>query len=59
MKMKGVVYGPPAPGLPHVAVIFYPGDEVFSARSVPSLVAGEDLIAQVLASAQTMAQSKP
>ena len=47
--MNGVVYDPPAPGLPYLAVVLHKG-EVVVARAVPSVQAGESLIASVFQS---------
>lgn len=47
--MKGVVYDPPAAGLPYLAVVLHK-DEVVVARAVPSVAAGEALIANVFQS---------
>lgn len=44
--MNGVVYLPPTSGLPYLAVVLHDG-EVVVARSVPSVAAGEELIASV------------
>ncbi|HFH3085729.1 TPA: hypothetical protein ACGJRU_005176 [Pseudomonas aeruginosa] len=44
--MHGVVYDPPAAGLPYLAVVLHDG-EVVVARSVSSVEAGEALIAKV------------
>lgn len=44
--MKGVVYDPPAAGLPYLAVVLNKG-EVVVAKSVSSVAAGEALIAKV------------
>jgi hypothetical protein len=44
--MDGVVYDPPASGLPHLAVVLH-NNEVVVARAVPSVAAGEALIASV------------
>lgn len=48
--ITGAVYNPPTPSLPYVAVIFGPDGEVLSSRVVPSVAAGEKLIAHVLSS---------
>ena len=47
--MKGVVYDPPSVGLPHLAVVLHDG-EVVVAKTVPSVAAGEILIADVFQS---------
>lgn len=47
--MRAVVYGPPGPGLPYLAVILNSENEVVSARAVPSVAAGEALIAKTVA----------
>lgn len=47
-KMSSVVYDPPGPGFPFIAVLFDPKGEVVVARTVPSREAGEALIIQVL-----------
>lgn len=44
--MKGVVYDPPAAGLPYIAVVLHDGEVVVS-RAVSSIAAGEALIAKV------------
>lgn len=44
--MKGVVYDPPGPGLPYLAVVLHDGEVVVS-RAVTSVAAGEALIAKV------------
>lgn len=44
--MQGVVYDPPSSGLPYLAVVLHKG-EVVVARAVPSVAAGEALIAEV------------
>jgi hypothetical protein len=41
---QSVVYPPPRPELPHIAVVFRDG-RVLSAVSVPSIEAGEQVIA--------------
>lgn len=46
--ISGVVYDPPKNGFPYLAVIFKPDGEVLVARAVPSLQAGEQLIASTL-----------
>jgi hypothetical protein len=53
--LHGVVYPPPRPDLPHVAVLFRNG-RVLKAVSVPSVEAGEKAIATLL-EAYTMAAS--
>ncbi len=45
-KIVGVVYYPPSPELPYLAVLLYQGD-VLSARAVPSLDAGDAFIANI------------
>ncbi|WP_186083614.1 hypothetical protein [Burkholderia gladioli] len=47
--IQGAVYEPPSPNLPYVAVIIGPDGEVLTSRVVPSIEAGEQLIAAVLA----------
>ena len=47
--MHGVVYDPPAAGLPFLAVVLDNNGEVVVARAVPSARAGEALIASVFA----------
>ncbi len=47
--MHGVVYDPPGAGLPYLAVVLDNNGEVVVARSVPSVAAGESLIATVFA----------
>jgi hypothetical protein len=47
--MKAVVYDPPGPGFPYLAVIFRADGEVLIARSVQSHAQGESLIAKVVA----------
>jgi hypothetical protein len=50
--IQGAVYAPPSGGnLPYVAVLFSPSGEVLTARAVPSIPAGEQLIQDVLSSA--------
>lgn len=49
MSLKGVVYDPPRPGLPYIAVVLDDDNQVVSADSVPSVAAGEALIAEVFA----------
>lgn len=49
--VKGAVYTASNPGLPPVAVIFSPDGEVLTARKVPSVAAGEELIKQTLMAA--------
>lgn len=44
--MKGVVYDPPAVGLPYIAVVLHDGEVVVS-KAVSSVAAGEALIAKV------------
>ena len=48
--IHGAVYTPPNPTLPLVAVIIGPDGEVLTARVVPTVAAGEQLISQVLKS---------
>lgn len=48
--IHGAVYTPPNPSLPLIAVLIGPDGEVLTARVVPSVAAGEKLIADVLAS---------
>jgi hypothetical protein len=43
-EYSGIVYDPPTPDLPYIAVIFRPGGEILSARAVPSAEAGRRLI---------------
>jgi hypothetical protein len=50
--IHGAVYTPPTENLPFVAVIIGPDGEVLTARVVPSVQAGEELVAQVLADAR-------
>ncbi|TWS07794.1 hypothetical protein FJD35_24240 [Pseudomonas mandelii] len=58
MNMKGVVYDPPGPGLPYLAVVLNNG-EVVVARSVSSVAAGEAMIAKVFSDfADAKAQGK-
>ena len=45
--MNAIVYDPPAPGFPYLAVVFKSDGEVLVARSVPSREAGEDMIEEV------------
>lgn len=47
--ISGVVYSPPRPGLPHVAVMFGPDGQTMECAAVPSVAEGEAFIAQVLA----------
>lgn len=47
--MKGVVYDPPAAGLPYLAVVLH-NSEVVVSKAVPSVAAGEALIASVFQS---------
>lgn len=47
--MNGVVYDPPAAGLPYIAVVLHDG-EVVVARAVSSVEIGEALIAEVFQS---------
>lgn len=49
--MKGVVYDPPSAGLPYLAVVLH-DNEVVVAKAVPSVAAGEALIASVFQSFQ-------
>jgi hypothetical protein len=53
---QGVVYPPPRPELPHIAVVFRDG-RVLNAATVPSIEAGEQVIAtfmEAYATAATM-----
>lgn len=45
---SGVVYDPPRPDLPYLAVIFKPEGEVLTALAVASVEAGEALIKKTL-----------
>lgn len=47
--MHGTVYDPPAPGLPHLAVVLDNNGEVIVAKSVSSVAAGEALMASIFA----------
>jgi hypothetical protein len=51
--LTAVVYDPPAPGFPHMAVLFDRGGEVVVAvRPVESIDAGEAALAHIAAEAQ-------
>lgn len=47
-KIATIVYDPPAPGFPHIAVLFDTNGEVMAARAVPSREAGEAFIAGIM-----------
>jgi len=47
--IHGAVYTPPNQSLPLVAVLIGPDGQVLTARVVPTVQAGEALIAEVLA----------
>jgi hypothetical protein len=49
-QISGVVYTPPGPQFPLIAVLFGPDGEVLTARAVPTVAAGEKLIYEVLSS---------
>ena len=45
--LTAAVYDPPAPGLPHVAVVFDPQGRVVAVRPVASIEDGEDAVAEL------------
>jgi hypothetical protein len=46
--ITAVVYSPPRPDLPHLAVSFGPDGEVIAARTMPSLAAAEAFIEDIM-----------
>jgi hypothetical protein len=46
--LTAVVYDPPAPGLPHMAVLLDPDGEVVAVRPVQSIEAGEAALASLV-----------
>ena len=46
--LTAVVYDPPAPNLPHMAVLFDAGGEVVAVRPVESIDAGEAALANLV-----------
>jgi hypothetical protein len=44
----GIVYDPPAPNLPHLAVVFHENGDVWVAHAVPTPEAGEKVIEKAL-----------
>ncbi|MDF3061534.1 MAG: hypothetical protein K0S06_1643 [Microvirga sp.] len=46
--LTAVVYDPPAPDLPHIAVLFDAGGEVVAVRPVESIDAGEAALASLI-----------
>jgi hypothetical protein len=45
--LAAVVYDPPVPGLPHMAVLFDADGEVITVRAVESIEAGEAALASL------------
>jgi hypothetical protein len=46
--LTAVVYDPPAPGIPHMAVLFDESGEVVAVRPVESIDAGEAALANLI-----------
>jgi hypothetical protein len=46
--LTAVVYDPPAPGFPHIAVLFDSAGEVVAVRRVGSIDAGEAALANLI-----------
>jgi hypothetical protein len=46
--LTAVVYDPPAPGFPHMAVLFNESGEVVAVRPVESIDAGEAVLASLI-----------
>lgn len=47
MYISSIVYAPPTPEFPYLAVLFHPDGEVLAARPMISQEAGEQFIASV------------
>ena len=56
--LAAVVYDPPAPGLPHMAVLFDSDGEVIAVRPVGSIGAGEEALVS-LVSEFTTSSARP
>ena len=52
-QMSAVVYDPPLPHYPHLAVVFDVEGEVLVSRVVPSREEGEAFLAQVMSAIQS------
>lgn len=47
--LRGVIYDPPMPEFPFLAVVFNLDGDVLAARAVPDVLTGEKLIAEIIA----------
>jgi hypothetical protein len=54
--LTAVVYDPPAPGFPHMAVLFDADGEVVAVRPVESIAAGEAVVASLIGEAASEEQ---
>ena len=57
-QMRAVVYDPPLPAYPHIAVVFDTEGEVLVSRVVPSRDEGEAFLGQVMSAVQSHHQER-